>query len=205
MKDKLKKGRPKKAKEKQRERLTNKQKILGKNKCFVLKAMKEKKQTTPGFRAKSGGPSGHLTWPLNPQKKKPKKTKQNKTKQIRRVRAKWVKPSKKSSKKQIIHNKQETRKKTNNKTTQKYKKKMLFSYQSNVSFVFGGCPKFPFFDNLAKRRAHTKNTINVGVSARHFLENSYASRNGHLWKKQIQKFQLSFCFCLDVSFNNTNN
>ena len=41
-----------------------------------------KKNKYGGFRAKWGGPSGHLTWPLNPPKKqqKTKKTKQKKQK-----------------------------------------------------------------------------------------------------------------------------
>ena len=36
------------------------------------------------------------------------------------------------------------------KKQQKYQKKELFNHQSNL-FLFGGCPKFPSFDNLAKQ------------------------------------------------------
>ena len=93
--------------------------------------------------------------------------------------------------------KKEKRKKQPKKRQKKQKstkipKKELFNYESVFSF-FGGCPKFPFFDNLAKKNAHPKNTIKIGVSATHFLENNFASRNGHFWtKSRIQKFQLSF-------------
>ena len=56
------------------------------------------------------------------------------------------KPSKK--------NKKETK---NTKNHQKNKRE-LCSYQSFLSF-FGGCPKFPFFDNLAKKARTPKNTV----------------------------------------------
>ena len=49
----------------------------------------------------------------------------------------------------------ELKKKTNKK--HKHTKKELFSYQSIFSF-FGGCPKFPFFDNLA-RKARTQKKL----------------------------------------------
>ena len=83
-------------------------------------------------------------------------------------------------------------------------KKRAFQLSVKFFLFFGGCPKFPFFDNLAKKSAHPKNTIKIGVSATHFLENSFESRNGHFWTKktQIQKFQLSFFFCLFFSNNN---
>ena len=60
---------------------------------------------------------------------------------------------------------------TKNKTQKQIKhnntKKELFSYQS-IFLIAGACPKFPFFDSLAKKSAHPKNTIRIGVSARHF-------------------------------------
>ena len=98
-----------------------------------------------------------------------------------------------------------TNKNRKSKKTTKYQKK-LFSYQSKFSFFGGGCPKIPFFDNLAQKARTQKNTIKIGVSARHFWKNSYASRNGHFWtkKSQIQKFQLSF-FCLFSSLSTTTN
>ena len=72
-------GRPKEAQEKQRETLKNKQKcpFLGGKLFFTQKQRKERKNNQKkkqknkqgGFRAKWGGPSGHLTWPLTPPKK----------------------------------------------------------------------------------------------------------------------------------------
>ena len=41
--------------------------------------------------------------------------------------------------------------------TQKKTKNELFSYQTMFSF-FGGCPKLPFFDNLAQK-ARTQKTL----------------------------------------------
>ena len=75
------------------------------------------------------------------------------------------------------------------------------------SFVFGGCPKCPFSDNLAKKEGTPKITIKIGVSARHFLKNRYASWNGRFWtkKSQIQKFQLSFFVCLFFFSSNKEN
>ena len=64
--------------------------------------------------------------------------------------------------------------------------------------------KISLFWQLGPKSAHTKNTIKIGVSATHFLENSFESRNGHFWtnKAQIQKFQLSFFFCAFFFSNN---
>ena len=42
---------------------------------------KNNKNKKGGFRAKWGGPLGHLTWPLNPPKKQKNKTKNKKQKQ----------------------------------------------------------------------------------------------------------------------------
>ena len=82
-------GCPKKAKEKQRETLKINKKCLflgGKQVFCLLKKTKKGKQRKKqnqkktkeygGFRAKWGGPLGHLTWPLNPPKKN-KTTKKN--------------------------------------------------------------------------------------------------------------------------------
>ena len=80
-------GENKKTREKQRETLKHKQKYIchGGKQDFLLKRSKNTKKkklnkTNPpkretnqkkgGFRAKWGGPSGHLTWPLNPPPKK---------------------------------------------------------------------------------------------------------------------------------------
>ena len=45
----------------------------------------------------------------------------------------------------------------------------LFSYQS-IFFFFGGCPKFPFFDNLAKKACTQKHNKNRGFSKALFEE-----------------------------------
>ena len=87
-----------------------------------------------------------------------------------------LKPSKKHPPKKQTPQKRQERK--NNKKKQKPKKKThthtkttkteLFSYQSKFSFYFGGCPTFPFFDNLAQKARTQKITIKIGVSARFF-------------------------------------
>ena len=68
----------------------------GENKVFFV--LNNRKKTKPpkkqhnknnknkqgGFRAKWGGPSGHLTWPLNPPKKTNKKNKTKKQKKTKK-------------------------------------------------------------------------------------------------------------------------
>ena len=101
------------------------------------KHKKQKINKFGGFRAKWGGPLGHLTWPLNPpkQKRNNNKKKQRKQKQI------------KKKKKQ---KKQRTKKQRNYKNTKK-----LFSYQS---IFLVGVQNFPFWQ-LGPKSAHPKNTI----------------------------------------------
>ena len=93
---------------------------------------------------------------------------------------------------QTLQKNQKYKKKQKDKknTNKKYQKKN-FSVISQF-FFFGGCPNFPFFDNLAKKARTQKHYKNRGFS-NPFLENSSASRNGHFWTKKakIQKFQLS--------------
>ena len=74
-----------------------------------------------------------------------------------------LKPSQKEQEKQKTQ-KQKEKTERKNKKTQIRKKS--FSVMSQF-FLSGGCPKVPFFDNLAKTRA-PQNTIKIGVSARHF-------------------------------------
>ena len=60
---------------------------------------------------------------------------------------------------------------------------MSFSVISeNFPFFWVGVQNFPFLTTWPKS-AHPKNTIKIGVSANFFLENTYASRNGHFWTK----------------------
>ena len=89
------------------------------------------------------------------------------------------------------------REKKNNKT-ENYQKK---NFQLSIIFIFfGGCPTFPFFDNLANKARTQKHSKNMGFNTA-FLKKRYASRNGHFWKK-IQKFQLSL-FLPISSFSTT--
>ena len=112
-----------------------------------------------------------------------------------------LKPSKKNKKQKSKRNKKEKKKQTKKQKTPKntkIPKKELFSYQSFFFFFLVGVQNFPFLTTWPKN-AHPKNTIKIGVSATHFLQNSFESRNGHFWtkkKNEIQKFQLSFVFVL---------
>ena len=136
-KKKWKRGRPKKAMEKERETLKNKQKrpFLGGKAVFSSKNIERK------------GP---------PPQKLNKNKKTNKESLGTSEVALWatshvLKPSKKQQTKKNKIRKKETK---NNKN-QKILKHELFSYQSNFSFL-GGCPKFPFFDNLAQKERTLK-------------------------------------------------
>ena len=107
-----------------------------------------------------------MRWPFGPPhltlKSSKKKNKKNKTN------------------KKITNKKRKTDKETVKST--KIPKKELFSYQSKFSFFWGGVQKSPFLTTWPRKRA-PQNTIKIGVSARHFWKNSYASRNGHFWTK----------------------
>ena len=75
---------------------------------------------------------------------------------------------------------------------------------SVISQFFGGCPKFPLFDNLAQKRA-PKNTMNIGVSAKHFWKTDARHEMAIFGQKtQIQKFQLSF-FCVFLLLQQQKN
>ena len=105
--------------------------FLGGNSFFEMRSKeREKKRTNKtkqgGLRAKWGGPSGHLTWPLNPHKTNP--------------------PPPKKQKKE----KGKTQKKHKN------TKKRAFQLSANFSFCLVGVQNFPFFDNLAKKVRVTK-------------------------------------------------
>ena len=159
------------------------------------KKEKQKKGKKGGFRARWGGPLGHLTWPLNPPKEKQnrkQKINKNKKQQIRRVwsQVRWpfgpphltLKPPKK---------------KTEKKKKRKKIPKMSFSVisQNFLCFLLG-VRNFPFLTTWPKKRAPQKH-YKIGVSANIFLKKTYASRNGHLWTKN--KFRNSsyhlFVFC----------
>ena len=143
---------------------------------------KTKQNKQGGFRAKWGGPSGHLTWPLNPPKKT-KKTKQN-------PKNKQKKQKKEKTKKEKVKKHKNT-------------KKRAFQLSVKIFLFLTGCPKIAFFDTLAQKMRTPKHYKNRGFSL--FFEKSYASRNGRFWTKttQIQKFQLSL-FLPFFSFKNKN-
>ena len=108
----------------------------------------------------------------------------------------WPEEHKKQRNKKTKKTKKKNKKTKNTKIT-----KNSFSVISQIFLLFfGGCPKIPFLTTWSKN-THPKNTIKMGVAARHFSKNRYASPNGDFWtnKSQIQKFQLSF-FCLFLLF-----
>ena len=108
-----------------------------------------------------------------------------------------LKPSKKNTKKT-----KKSKQKNNNKKTKKNKKKQKkqqkyqkLAFQLSVNFFHFWVTFQNFlFWHLGPKSAHPQNTIKIGVSATHFVENSFESQNGHFWTKktQIQKFHLSF-------------
>ena len=130
-----------------------------------------------------------MRWPFGPPHLtlKPSKTKKNPKTQKQKIEKKIRKTTKKKTKKK----------------TKKHKntQKELFSYQSMFSFL-GVCPKFLFLTTWPKQRAPKKHFIKVlkhGVSATHFLENSFASRNGHFWTKKPKSRNSSYHFLLPSS------
>ena len=116
-----------------------------------------------------------------------------------------LKPSKKS-KETKKKTRKANKKKKGKKNTKNDKNAKKRAFQLSVKFFFFlvGVQNFPFLTTWPKKRA-PKNTIKIGVSATHFLENSSESRNGSAildQKTQIQKFQLSFFFAFFFSYNN---
>ena len=113
-----------------------------------------------------------------------------------------LKPSKKNKQKKKIKKEKKTKEKKKQKTQNT--KKELFSYQSVFLFLVG-VQNFPFLTTWPKKRA-PKNTIKIGVSATHFLENSFASRNGHFWTKKAKSRNSSYhFFCPFSSLSTTKN
>ena len=92
-----------------------------------------------------------------------------------------LKPSKKQIKTTKNNKKQQkiTMLKGKTRETKKKFKNELFSYQS----IFGGCPKFLFWQ-LGPKNAHPQNTIKMGGFSKLFLIKTYGSRNGIFGPKQ---------------------
>ena len=84
-----------------------------------------------------------------------------------------LKPSKNRKK-----NKPPKRKKQSKNTP----KNELFNYQPKVVFWWGS--QISLFLTTWPKNAHPKNTIKIRVSAKHFVGNRFASRNGHFWTKE---------------------
>ena len=127
----------------------------------------------------SEGPFGppHLTQTPKKQKNKNKKNKTTKTKE-----------NKKSK------NKNKRTRKPNN---TKIPKKELFNYQSIFSFVFGGCPKFSFLDNLAKKARTQKHYKNRGFSKAFFEKQICVTKRPFLDKKiPSSEIPVIILFCL---------
>ena len=123
-----------------------------------------------------------MRWPFGPphltlkpsqdkNQKKKQKQKQNKKKKTNKeglvpsevaLRATSHDPSTLNPKHQKKETKQKKQKKTKkrekNTKKQKILKNELCSYQWKFSSFLGGCPKFPFFDNLAQK-ARTQKTL----------------------------------------------
>ena len=97
--------------------------------------------------------------------------------------------------------------KSNERKKQDKKKKIInkeglgpseVSYQSKFSFVFGGCPKFPFFDNLAKKRAPKKHYKNRGF-CKAFLEKQICVAKRPFLDKKIPNPEISVIIFLPFS------
>ena len=170
----------------------------GKNRVFSIKtkkgkepkrkqkATKKKQINKEGLGPSEVALSGHLTWPLNPpNKKKTKKIKKIKKKNKNKTKTKktnkeglgpsegpphmTLKPSKRKTKKQQKKNKKRQNKRKKQEKTKEYSKMSFSGYQWKFSSFLAGCPKFPFFDNLAQKARHPKNTIKIGVSSKLFF------------------------------------
>ena len=63
-----------------------------------------------------------------------------------------------------------------------------------------GIENFPLLTTRPKKRAPKKHTIKTGVSAKHFLKNRCASRNGHLWTKTKPKPEIPVIMFWAYSF-----
>ena len=115
-----------------------------------------------------------------------------------------LKPSKKNKKlKTKKKKKQKNKQKKENKgrKTKKHKntKKRAFQLSVKIFFLFWWVSKISLFWQLGQKSAHPKNTIKIGVSATHFVENSSESRNGHFWTKKAKSRNSSYHFFLPFS------
>ena len=113
--------------------------------------------------------------------------------------------SKRKHKKKKIK-RQRRAKKPKRRKTKKHENTKKRAFQLSVIFsFFGGCPNFPFLTTWPKKRAPKKHNKNRGFS-NPFLENSFASRDGHFWTKKTKSRNSSYhCWgAFFFSFNNKN-
>ena len=113
-----------------------------------------------------------------------------------------LEPSKKKHKKKLRNPPPPPKKnEKNEQKTQKYQKQS-FSVISQFFPFFWWVSKNSFFWHLGPKNVHPKNTIKIGLSASFLFEKQMCvTKRPFLDKKtQIQKFQLSFSFCLFLLF-----
>ena len=132
------------------------------------------------------------TWPLNPQTLQ----KKQKTRKKR-----WpfgpphltLKPSKKEKTKKI--------------TKKKNPKKQKWAFQLSANFFFGGGPKCPLFDNLAKKaRTPKRHYRNWGFSTPIFWKADVCHETAIFGDKKNPKPEIPVIIfvCFSFSFNNKN-
>ena len=194
--------------------------FLGENKVFFVvfkseerKGNKKNKNKTNqrkkgGFRAKWGGPLGHLTLPLNPPKKT-KKTKKTKTQKQQKTNKEGYGPSghltwplnpPKKTKKQKT-------KKTNKKHTKKLKNtktpKKIFSVISQ--FFRGGVQKLPVLTTWPRKRAPPKHYKNMGFQP-FFWKKLCVTKRPFLDQKKPKSINSSYhCFFAFFSLQQEKN
>ena len=169
----MKRGRPKKAKEKQGRdsKINKKTPFLGGKQGFLLKAKKGKDNKTKTKKTKIRRVLGQVRWPFGRPLNPPKKNK-NKKKQKR------------------------------NKNKKRKNIKKNFQLSIHFFFLFWWVSKILFFDNLSQNARTPQNTIRTWVSDT-FLRNNDVSRNGHFGPTQPKSGNSSYHFLsFFFSFNN---
>ena len=101
-----------------------------------------------------------------------------------------------------------TKRKNKKKHKQKMKKKlntprMLFNYQSNLSFLFGGGPEFPFLTTWPKKSAPPKHYINRGFSKHIFGKQITVTKRPFLDKNRSANYQVLLTFFFSLNNKNT--
>ena len=95
--------------------------------------------------------------------------------------------------------KNENKKQNKTKEKKKHTKipKNIFSVISQMFPFFGGCPKLPFFDNLAKKRAPKKHYKNRGFSNPFCGKQFWVTKRPFLDKKKPNpEIPVILFFCL---------